>query len=187
MAVTNNEDLATSMQELRSHGVTRDKSKITSDASPWVYEQHNLGFNYRMTDIHAALGLSQLSRLESFVARRRQLAARYQEKLARLPITLPVLNQESAWHLYIIQLHDTGARRAVFETMRSRGIGVNVHYIPVHSQPYYRELGFETGDFPLAESYYQGAITLPLFYSMTDDQQDQVIEALRAAIEEHCQ
>ena len=152
-----------------------------------MYEQIELGLNYRMTDIQSALGTSQLARLDPFVARRRELAARYDRLLARLPVTCPWQHPDtnSAWHLYVIRLRRNEikpSRRQVFDALRAAGIGVNVHYIPVHTQPYYRKLGFEPGTFPEAESYYEDAITLPLFSRMTNDEQDIVVAALESIL-----
>lgn len=185
MALTNNPALAKAMENLRSHGVTRDlESLVDSNQGAWYYEQQSLGFNYRMTDLQAALGTSQLERLDAFVERRQGLADRYTEKLSALPLTTPTLlpASKSAWHLYVIQLAEPDCRRRVFEELRAKGIGVHVHYIPVHTQPYYRELGFEWGQFPAAEHYYQAALSLPLYFDMTEDEQDTVIQALADAL-----
>jgi dTDP-4-amino-4,6-dideoxygalactose transaminase len=194
MALTNDPKVADRLSYLRTHGIVRPAQRPTELADghrsneerdgPWIYEQIELGLNYRMTDIQAALGTSQLGRLDSFVARRRELAARYDGLLARLPLTCPWQHPDtkSAWHLYIIRLHRNEiklSRRQVFDALRAAGIGVNVHYIPVHTQPYYRRLGFEQGMFPEAESYYEDAITLPLFSKMTDAEQDIVVAALK--------
>ena len=181
MALTNDPSLARKMALLRSHGVTRDESEMTQPPDgPWYYQQTDLGFNYRMTDLQAALGTSQIKRLEDWVSRRNMLAARYQARLSSLPVILPVTISESysAWHLYVVQLHEKSRRKEVFEGMRADGIGVNVHYIPVHLQPFYQRLGFRAGQFPASENYYNGAISIPLYSSMTDVQQDQVIECL---------
>lgn len=188
MVLTNRRDLYEKLLRLRSHGITRDPAAMpVPPEGPWDYAQIELGFNYRMTDLQAALGASQLDRLDTFVARRRALAGRYDALLAGLPLTLPGGDERSSssWHLYVIRLKLDGTnktRRQVFDALRERGIGVNVHYIPVHTQPYYRQLGFRTGDFPAAESYYAEAISLPLFYAMTDQQQDQVVQALREVL-----
>ncbi|MCU1752494.1 UDP-4-amino-4,6-dideoxy-N-acetyl-beta-L-altrosamine transaminase [Pseudomonas sp. 6D_7.1_Bac1] len=185
MVLTNRADLAERMRRLRSHGITGDPAQMeVPDHGLWYYQQLELGFNYRMTDLHAALGLSQMARLDSFVAKRRQLAARYDRLLADLPLVLPVAQAgaESAWHLYVVRLRldeISVTQREVFDTLRAAGIGVNLHYIPVHLQPYYRELGFEEGDFPQAERYFGEAITLPLFPLLSDEQQDYVVEQLR--------
>jgi UDP-4-amino-4,6-dideoxy-N-acetyl-beta-L-altrosamine transaminase len=193
MALTNDPRLAVRLSYLRAHGIIRhaqgpdgesDAQRPNEERNgPWVYEQIELGLNYRMTDIQAALGTSQLTRLDPFVARRRELAARYDTLLAKLPLTCPWQHPDtnSAWHLYVIRLHRNEiklSRRQVFDALRAAGIGVNVHYFPVHTQPYYRRLGFETGMFPEAESYYEDAITLPLFSRMTNDEQDTVVAAL---------
>lgn len=184
LLTTQDEQLAERLLRLRSHGITRDPALMTQPSEgPWYYQQLELGYNYRITDIQAALGLSQLTRLSAFVARRRALAARYDELLAGLPLTLPVAQPgaESAWHLYPVRLHLHALQRdhqQVFTALREAGIGVNLHYIPVHLQPYYRGLGFAAGDFPEAERYYREAISLPLYPDMTDEQQEQVVQAL---------
>jgi UDP-4-amino-4,6-dideoxy-N-acetyl-beta-L-altrosamine transaminase len=194
MTLTNDVKLAERLAYLRTHGIVRrsqipvEEEKGAQRANeerngPWIYEQIELGFNYRMTDIQAALGASQLTRLDGFVARRRELAAQYDKLLAGLPVTCPWQHPDtnSAWHLYVIRLNRNEiklSRRQVFDALRAAGIGVNVHYIPVHTQPYYRRLGFKTGMFPEAEGYYEDAITLPLFSRMTNDEQDTVVETL---------
>lgn len=190
MVLTNRPDLAQRLQRLRSHGMTREAGQMTEPShGPWYYQQVELGFNYRMTDLQAALGLSQLNKLNGFIARRRELAARYRRLLGGLPLTLPGLQPEaeSAWHLYVVRLQLDGitlSHLQVFEGLRAAGIGVNLHYIPVHLQPYYRDLGFATGDFPQAERYYSEAISLPMFPSLSDEQQDYVVEQLRRLLEE---
>lgn len=184
MAVTNSQELASRMALLRSHGITRDPAQMSKvSEGPWYYEQTLLGWNYRMTDLQAALGISQISRLEENVKTRQILAKRYDEELENLPIVLPWRRPDSvsALHLYVIQLKTPSKRGEVFEGLKQCGLGVNVHYIPVHLQPFYRAMGFKNGDFPVAESYYESAITIPLFASMTLLQQDEVISALRAA------
>ena len=153
---------------------------------PWYYEQIDLGYNFRMTDLQAALGISQMARIDSFVARRRELARRYDEGLESLPVSNPFQHPDacSAYHLYVIRLKPGPGRRdrgQVFGAMREKGIGVHVHYIPVHTQPFYRKLGFARGMFPEAERYYEEALTLPLFPGMTDAQVDQVVDALKEA------
>lgn len=190
MVLTNRPELAEHLRRLRSHGMTRDPAQMDEPShGPWYYQQVELGFNYRMTDMQAALGLSQLGKLDGFLARRRALVARYQTLLADLPLSLPTIQAEaeSAWHLYVVRLHTKALRvshRQVFEGLRAAGIGVNVHYIPVHLQPYYRDLGFTAGDFPEAEAYYAQAISLPLYPAMTDAQQDYVVEQLRRLLGE---
>jgi UDP-4-amino-4,6-dideoxy-N-acetyl-beta-L-altrosamine transaminase len=192
MALSNDAELAASMAMLRSHGVTRDPRRFErapvpqgdgTPPDPWYYEQQVLGFNFRLTDIHAALGLSQLDRLEEFVSRRNALASRYQEMLQGLPLRLPTVQpaNRSAFHLYVVRLNSAGgvARRRVCSALRRRGIGVNVHYLPVHLQPYYRGLGFREGQFPEAEAHGETAITLPLYPALAEAQQDEVAVALR--------
>lgn len=188
MAMTRDAGLANRMQLLRSHGITRDPSRMThAPDGPWYYQQIELGFNYRMTDIQAALGNSQASRLDEFVARRHEIAARYDLKLLGLPLTplRQIPEAFSALHLYVVRLDLPQLRRnhrEVFEALRTAGIGVNLHYIPVHRQPFYQRLGFEAGDFPEAEQYYREAISLPIYAALTDAQQDTVIEVLRRGL-----
>ncbi|KIH85930.1 UDP-4-amino-4,6-dideoxy-N-acetyl-beta-L-altrosamine transaminase [Pseudomonas batumici] len=185
MVLTNRPELAERLRRLRSHGITGDPAQMNVPAQGlWYYQQLELGFNYRMTDLHAALGLSQTARLDSFVARRRELAARYDRLLVDLPLRLPVAQAgaESAWHLYVVRLQLERiqvSQREVFDRLRAAGIGVNLHYIPVHLQPYYREQGFKEGDFPEAERYFGEALSLPLFPLLTEAQQDYVVEQLR--------
>lgn len=184
MVLCNRPELAQRLRSLRSHGVTRDPEQMTGPShGGWYYQQTELGFNYRMCDIQAALGLSQLRRLDQFLERRRALAARYRRLLADLPLQLPAAQEqaESAWHLYVVRLDESleGRHRLIFDTLRRTGIGVNLHYIPIHLQPYYRSLGFAEGDFPEAERYYRQAITLPLHQDLSDAQQDQIVAALR--------
>lgn len=185
LVLTNRPALAERLRRLRSHGMTRDPLQMDEPShGPWYYQQVELGFNYRITDMQAALGLSQLDKLDGFVARRRQLASRYQTLLADLPVTLPSTQAEaeSAWHLYVIRLQTERLKlshRQLFDGMRAAAIGVNLHYIPLHLQPYYRDLGFAPGDFPEAEAYYAQAISLPMFPAMTDEQQDYVVDQLR--------
>ncbi|MVW87013.1 UDP-4-amino-4,6-dideoxy-N-acetyl-beta-L-altrosamine transaminase [Pseudomonas sp. PB101] len=189
MVMTNSPELAERLQRLRSHGMTRDPQQMSGPShGPWYYEQVELGFNYRITDLQAALGLSQLNKLDEFIERRRELAARYERLLAYLPLTLPGAQPEaeSSWHLYVVRLQldqISLTHREVFEGLRAAGIGVNLHYIPVHLQPYYRDLGFAEGDFPQAERYYAEAISLPLYPLLSDEQQDYVVEQMRQLIE----
>ena len=182
MAMTNDAKLAQRMALMRSHGVTRDDADMTGTPDgPWYYEQIALGFNYRMTDIQAALGASQLKHLDAWVRRRQQIAKRYDEKLSASVFALPVniADSYSAWHLYVVRVKAGAvARKRLFEQLRASGLGVNVHYIPVPSQPYYRNMGFKADDFPASQSYYQQAISLPMFSSLSDDQQDYVIGLL---------
>jgi len=181
MILTNDDDLYQKLLRLRSHGITRDPrfTQNTPDG-PWSYEQMDLGFNYRLTDLQAALGASQLNKLPQFLQRRRALAARYDDKLALLPLTRPWQHPDtlSAWHLYAIQVPPE-QRLAIYERLKAAGIHAQIHYIPVHTQPYYRGLGFKPGDFPVAESYYASALSLPMYFSLTDAEQDRVIEVLQ--------
>lgn len=183
-AVTNNKDLAYKMELLRSHGITRDTNMMSGEShGGWYYEQIALGFNYRMTELQAALGVSQMQRLDAFVTERHRLSKRYNSLLQNLPITLPyqLENTYSGLHLYVIRLkldQISKTHSKVFEELRENGVGVNLHYIPVHTQPYYRSMGFKLGDFPEAESYYQQAISLPMFHLMTEEQQDEVVRVL---------
>ena len=189
IALTNNADLANRMVLLRSHGITREPEQMThAPDGPWYYQQIDLGFNYRMSELQAALGTSQMDRLETYVARRHELAQRYDALLADLPLTTPWQHPDSysGLHLYVIRLlvdRLNKTHREVFESLREQGIGVNLHYIPVHTQPYYQRQGFKAGDFPQAEAYYAGAISLPMYSSMTGAQQDTVIQAMRDALQ----
>ena len=189
MALTNDEALANKMALLRSHGITRDPAQMTREADgPWYYQQIDLGFNYRMTELQAALGVTQMERLDQYVARRHQLARRYDDLLTGLPVTAPWQHADSysGLHLYVIRLQldkIEKTHRQVFEALRELGIGVNLHYIPVHTQPYYERMGFKPDDFPQSQTYYQEAISIPMFQTMTDEQQDEVIAALRVAVQ----
>ena len=189
MALTNDEALANKMALLRSHGITRDPAQMTREADgPWYYQQIDLGFNYRMTELQAALGVTQMERLDQYVARRHQLARRYDDLLTGLPVTSPWQHADSysGLHLYVIRLQldkIQKTHRQVFEALRELGIGVNLHYIPVHTQPYYERMGFKPDDFPQSQTYYQEAISIPMFQTMTDEQQDEVIAALRVAVQ----
>jgi len=183
MLLTNRPELAERLRLLRSHGVTRDAARMQgAPDGPWYYEQVELGYNYRITDIQAALGLSQFQRLDAFLARRRQLAAQYNRLLDGAPLTLPWQRPQalSAWHLYVVRVPAGGRRdrRAVFDGLHAAGIRANVHYIPVHLQPHYRALGFKTGDFPEAERYYAEAISLPMYAALSDTDQARVAAEL---------
>ncbi|MFV1467691.1 UDP-4-amino-4,6-dideoxy-N-acetyl-beta-L-altrosamine transaminase [Idiomarina sp. HB] len=188
MALTNSDKLAWRMSLLRSHGITRDPSQMTQDPDgPWYYQQVDLGFNYRMTELQAALGLSQLERLDEYVTKRHALAKRYDELLKDLPITRPYqhVDSYSGLHLYVIRLKRNElsvSHGEVFESLRAQGIGVNLHYIPVHTQPYYRQFGFKAEDFPEAISYYQEAISLPMYPTLSKGEQNEVVESLRKAL-----
>jgi len=181
MALTNDAELHRRLSMLRTHGMVRDSAHLeTKGVGGWYYEQQALGFNYRLTDLQAALGVSQLRRIDAFLAARRRLAARYDRLLADSGLMLPSQHPDalSSYHLYPIQVPDPRRRRAVFDGLRAAGIGVQVHYIPVHLQPYYRRLGFKQGDFSVAEAYYERAISLPMYATLTDAQQDFVVEQL---------
>jgi dTDP-4-amino-4,6-dideoxygalactose transaminase len=184
IVVTNNDDLAARLLILRSHGVTRDASLMqVKNPAPWYYEQLELGYNYRMTDIQAALGASQMTRLNNFVSRRAELASRYNKILSNLPLQLPAQDQDtkSSWHLYVVRLklnEISCSHQEVFEALRSAGIGVNLHYFPVYLQPYYRSLGFREGHCPEAERYSREAITLPLYPGLSEANQDFIAETL---------
>jgi len=188
MVLTNRSDLYEKLIRLRSHGITRNPQLMEGGShGSWYYEQIDLGFNYRMTDIQAALGASQMSRLDEFVKRRRNLAQRYNEDLESFPIMLPWQHPDtfSAFHLYVIRLklkEINKSHRQVFEELRNEGIGVNLHYIPVHTQPYYSRLGFKRGDFPGAERYYREAISIPIYYDLTDEDQDIVIDKIKQVL-----
>ena len=188
MVLTNRSDLYDKLICLRTHGITRNSHLMTDKShGPWYYQQIDLGMNYRITDIQAAMGLSQLRRIDMFVSRRHELAQRYNEALSDLPLILPWQHPDaySSFHLYVVRLKldkINKTRGEVFEKLHHKGIGVNVHYIPVHTQPFYTRLGFFKGQFPEAEKYYEEAITLPLFPSMTDKEQDRVIQALEEVL-----
>lgn len=183
MVATNDAALAQRVRSLRSHGITRDEGEFEfASHGAWYYEQHSLGLNVRMTELQAALGLSQLGRLDYMQARREALADRYDSLLARLPLRLPPRQDDrrSAWHLYAVEIE--GQRDAAFAALREAGIGANVHYIPIHTQPFYRRLGFASGDFPAAERYYARTLSLPLFPALTHAQQDRVVDVLRSVL-----
>ena len=187
--MTNSQELADKMALYRSHGITRDADQMQNEShGGWYYEQIDLGFNYRMTELQAALGVTQMTRLDDFVSARHKLATRYNQLLTELPITLPyqLEGTYSGLHLYVIRLQlDTISKthREVFEALREQGIGVNLHYIPVHTQPYYQNMGFQIGDFPESERYYQEAISLPMFHVMTEEQQNEVVRVLSKTLE----
>lgn len=185
---TNDEEYYQKLLQFRTHGITRDPNKLIENQGPWYYEMQFLGFNYRMTDIQAALGLSQLQKLDSFISKRKQYVAIYQEELKELPeIILPKqLNDvDSSWHLYIIRLNLIllkADRKEIFQALQKENIGVNVHYIPVHTQPFYKQLGYKSGICPESERLYEEIITLPLFSGMTEEDAWDVIQAVKKII-----
>ncbi|HDY7428109.1 UDP-4-amino-4,6-dideoxy-N-acetyl-beta-L-altrosamine transaminase [Vibrio vulnificus] len=184
VVMTNQKALSDKMTLLRSHGITRDPEQMEGEShGGWYYQQIDLGFNYRMTELQAALGVSQMQRLDDFVAARHHLANRYNRLLQSLPVVLPyqLENTYSGLHLYVIRLRLDKlslTHKEVFDALRGKGIGVNLHYIPVHTQPYYEKMGFREGDFPESERYYREAISLPMFHAMSTDQQDEVVRVL---------
>lgn len=188
MAVTNDPELAARMALLRSHGITREPGEMTrAPDGPWYYEQIELGYNYRMTELQAALGISQMDRLDQYVGRRHELAGRYDRLLSGLPLRRPhqADYSYSAFHLYVIRVESGDERRGhrqVFESLREQGIGVNLHYMPVYLQPYYQAIGFRPGACPEAEAYYQQAFSLPMYATLTNEQQDAVVGALKVAL-----
>lgn len=188
IALTNSAELANRLVLLRSHGITRDTELMSEPMhGPWYYQQVELGFNYRMTDIQAALGISQMTRLANYVTRRHEIAQRYNALLADLPLTLPWQHPDSysAYHLYVVRLQldkINVSHLQVFEDLRAKGITVNLHYIPVHTQPYYQRMGFKHGEFPNAEQYYREAISIPMYAKLTDEDQQFVVDSLREAI-----
>jgi len=188
MALTNDQMLTEKMMLLRSHGITRDAELMTHEPDgPWYYQQIDLGFNYRMTDIQAALGNSQMKRLDEYVSRRHRIAERYVRLLQGLPIAFQEQPPESysAYHLFVVRLDLSRGgltHRLIFESMREKGIGVNLHYIPVHLQPFYKNLGFSKGDFPEAEKYYAEAISLPMYPGLSESEQDKVVVSLERCL-----
>lgn len=185
--LTNNAAFAARAEQFRSHGVTRERARLTRDDGPWYYEMHDLGFNYRISDINCALGLGQLRRLPAFLQRRREIAKAYNEAFADLPgVILPVARKDSdsAWHIYVLRVAEPQRRRVLFEYLRGKGLGVQVHYIPVYWQPYYQELGFKQGMCPNAEDFYSRAVSLPLFPKMSDSDVGWVIDIVRQAAHE---
>ena len=185
MIVTDNEDFYKKMILFRSHGITRDDSMMTRNDGPWFYQQFDLGYNYRITDIQCALGCSQMKKLDRFLARRKEIVARYNEAFAdcdNIITPYQLSDTESGWHLYIVQVKNCD-RRKVFENMREKGIGVNVHYIPVYMHPYYQEHGYENVHCANAEEIYSHIISLPLYPGLTSEQQDYVIDTLKSLCE----
>lgn len=183
--LTNRDDLAERLRELRHHGIVRDPARLAKSDGPWYYEMQSLGFNYRLSELHCALGLVQLGRLDRWIERRRQLVARYREMLGSLPDVRWIEETDAvrpAWHLFVVQVP---RRDAVYRRMREMGIGVQVHYLPVHLHPYYRDLlGCADGDFPQTEAYYRQALSLPLYPQIENPEVDRVVDCLRVALEE---
>ena len=189
LATTKSKELTKKMQLYRSHGITRDESLMTTKSDgDWYYQQVDCGFNYRMTELQAALGISQMQRLDEFVAKRHIIQERYDSILSDLPIIKPYQDKDSysALHLYPIQIDLNKVsknRKQIFNMLREHGVGVNVHYIPIHTQPYYQQFGFQEGDFPNSESYYNRAISIPLFHTITVEQQDKVANVLQKVLQ----
>lgn len=186
--VTDDPELARRAARFRTHGITKDASELEhTDEGPWWYEQHGLGFNYRITDVQAALGASQLRKLERFIKRRRDIAAMYDEALAGIDgLELPGrrADVEPGWHLYVVRTRDPNHRRPLFERLRAEGLGVQVHYLPVYWHPYYAQLGYRRGECHVAESYYSRALSLPVFPAMQDDDVARVIDVVHTAVDE---
>jgi UDP-4-amino-4,6-dideoxy-N-acetyl-beta-L-altrosamine transaminase len=188
MILTNNQKLSEKIHLYRSHGITRDTKKmINKEEGLWYYEQLLLGFNFRMSDIHAALGISQMNSLDKFICKRNELSQIYTEELKGLPLTIQRVRKEdlSAWHIFVIRLKLSElklSRLEIYNSLRNKGIGVNVHYIPVHLHPFYKNLGFNKGDFPNSENYYEGAITIPMFTKLKKKEIKYVIQALKESI-----
>lgn len=187
-ALTNNDQLAEKMALHRTHGITRDQNMMTEPShGSWYYQQIDLGYNYRMTDIQAALGVSQINRLSEFISKRHEIARRYDHLLDGLPVKVPIQldYSYSSLHLYIVRLKLDEielSHKQVFDGLREKGIGVNVHYIPVHLQPYYSDMGFQSGDFPESEKFYCEAISLPMFPNLSKEDQDRVVEVFRTLL-----
>jgi UDP-4-amino-4,6-dideoxy-N-acetyl-beta-L-altrosamine transaminase len=189
MALTNNKEYADKMNLFRSHGITRDEDMLNAkDLPKYYYEQQCLGYNYRMTDIHASLGISQLKKIDKFIETRNNIAARYNQELLELPISLPTIAEgnKSSYHLYVIKIQDDFAkvkpRDQIYKELIQEGIGVNLHYLPVHLHPYYKNLGFYKNQYPISENYADNALSIPIFYGLTNDQQSKVIQALKIII-----
>lgn len=182
------DDAATAQRaaDFRTHGITKDPKRMAGDEGPWFYEQQELGFNYRLTDLQCALGIAQMHKLDSFLARRREIAARYDEALAGTPLQLPTESPHvcSGWHLYVVRVPEARVRRAFFERLRELGLGVQVHYIPVYWHPYYQQLGYRRGECPVAEDFYERCVSVPIFPKMSDDDLDCSIERIVQAAKE---
>ncbi len=189
MALTNNTELAIRLRLLRSHGITRDPVYMTEPMhGPWYYQQLVLGYNYRMTDMQAALGVSQIARLDGYVERRQKIARRYDEMLVDLPVTLPWQHPDSnsSYHLYVVRIQLNRIKSdhcQVFELLRAKGIMVNLHYIPVHTHPYFQQMGFKYGDYPESENYYSEALSIPMYPTLTDEEQNRVVLSIKNVLE----
>lgn len=186
LITTNDETVYKTLLRLRSHGITRDERQMTQNEGGWYFQQLDLGYHYRITDMQCALGVSQMDRLDQFVEKRNQLVKRYDEKLHNLPVRPLRITPKSysSWHLYVVTLDAKYDRRKVYDSMREKGVGINVHYIPVHLQPYYASFGFKAGDFPAAEDYYNHALTLPLYPGLSEQEQDHVCQSLAECLTE---
>ena len=185
MALTNDKRVFERMSLLRSHGITRDIGQMIEPVDEsWYYQQIELGYNYRITDIQAALGISQFKKINQIVSRRHEIAERYNKLLSDLPLKLPRQSNEgySAFHLYVVRLKNKSHRKQVFKSLRDKGIGVNLHYIPVYRHPYYQSMGFDISAFPESESYYQEAITIPLYHAMSIQDQDTVVQSIKESL-----
>jgi len=186
MALTNDKGVFERMSLLRSHGITRDTGQMKEPVDEgWYYQQIELGYNYRITDIQAALGRSQFKKINQIISRRHEIADRYNKSLSDLPLKLPCKSNEwhsSAFHLYIIRLKNRSRRQQVFKSLRDKGVGVNLHYIPVYRHPYYQSMGFDSSAFPESESYYQEAITIPLHPAMSIQDQDMVVQSIKESL-----
>lgn len=184
--LTNDPVCAQRAADFRTHGITRDPDRLTRDEGPWYYEQQDLGFNYRLTDLQSALGVAQMGKIDRFLQRRAQIAARYSEALKQTPLGLPSVASEvqSGWHLYIVRVPEASRRRAFFERLRALGLGVQVHYIPVYWHPYYQNLGYHKGLCPNAEDFYSRCVSLPLYPKMTDSEVDSSIDRVFQAVRE---
>src|SRR5699024_2717230 len=191
MITTNNKTFFEKLIQFRTHGITRDQSLLNVNHGPWYYEMHFLGYNYRMTDIQAALGSSQLDKLDMFIDKRKEIVRKYNDgfnELKEIVVPFQGMSSDSSWHLFVIQIKSdllSINRKAFFDKLREANIGVNVHYIPVHLQPYYQKLGYKQGDYPNAEALYKNIITLPLFPTMTSQDVQHVIDTVKEIVLEH--
>jgi len=177
MITTNDESLYKQLLRLRTHGITRESELLVENHGAWYYEMLELGYNYRITDFQAALALSQLNRADSGLKRRQEIANRYTEAFAKTGIEIPFIQEgtQHAWHLYVIRIDN---RKALYDYLRTKNIFCQVHYIPVHTMPYYKQFGWKKGDFPLSEAYYDKCLSLPMYPTLTNNQQDYVIQCV---------